>query len=202
MLKNKVTMLTILCLGLMSLLLFTCKSTPAAGPTAEATMQKTMTIAGYTFQLPTWWDSVQVDVPVTLNNEDDVRNFIGQQYGMDTGTKRTWKQAFKAWALASRRLNIFPVYLAHCYKTGEEFEQAAKVFTDLYDLADTQGKNKDWYRVYLSYNAAEIYAQLGDNAKAKDWFSRAAQYTGSADSAISYYAGVAAKRLKSLEKNK
>jgi tetratricopeptide (TPR) repeat protein len=119
---------------------------------------------------------------------------------MDTGTKRTWKQAFKVWAIASQRLNLFPVYLAHCYKSGGELEKAAKIFGDLYGLAGTQGKNKDWYRVYLSYNAGETYAELEDNDKAKDWFSRAARYTGSSDSAISYYAGVAAKRLKALRK--
>ncbi len=205
MLKNKVAMLIIFGFGLVSLLFASCKTTPAtgyaSGSTAETT-QTTMVIAGYTFQLPSWWDSVQVDVPTTLSNEDDVRNYVGQQYGMDTGTQKTWKQALKTWAIASQRLNIFPVYLAHCYKSGEQFERAAKIFTGLYALADTQGKNRDWYRVYLSYNAAEIYAQLGDSDKARDWFSRAAQYTGSRDSAISYYAGVAAKRLKSLEKNK
>jgi tetratricopeptide (TPR) repeat protein len=203
--KNKAAILTVLGFGLVGLLFAACKTTPAAGSASGSmaeTTQKTMIIAGYAFQLPSWWDSVQVEVPTTLSNEDDVRNYVGQQYGMDTGTKKTWKQALKTWAIASQRLNIFPVYLAHCYKTGEQFAEAAKIFTDLYALADTQGKNRDWYRVYLSYNAAEIYAQLGDNDKARDWFSRAAQYTGSRDSAISYYAGVAAKRLNSLEKNK
>jgi tetratricopeptide (TPR) repeat protein len=198
--KSKIGIFIVFSLSIISLFLFTCKSTPGTGFAAGGDETKTMTISGYTFELPSWWDSVRVDVPATLQTENDVRDYVGKQYGMDTGTKRTWKQAFKVWAIASQRLNLFPVYLAHCYKSGGELEKAAKIFGDLYGLAGTQGKNKDWYRVYLSYNAGETYAELEDNDKAKDWFSRAARYTGSSDSAISYYAGVAAKRLKALRK--
>ena len=188
---------------LVTIIFFTaCKSGPSAGLVPADDLQKTITIAGYTYRLPAWWDSVAVTVPDSLKTENDVRNFVGQTYGMDTGTKQTWKQSLKTWALACQRLNIFPVYLAHCHRTGEDFERAAQIFADLYSLADTQKEYRDWYRVYLAYNAGELYDQLGNREKAKLWFSRAAEYVGNADSSIRYYAGVAAKRLKSLEKEK
>ncbi|MBN1799789.1 MAG: hypothetical protein JW822_14525 [Spirochaetales bacterium] len=202
MFKKNVELIYVLSFLMVSIFFTACKSQPSAGLVPTADMKKSMTIAGYTYKLPVWWDSVQVAVPESLKNENDVRNFVGQNYGMDTGTKKTWKQALKTWALACQRLNIFPVYLGHCHRVGEEFERAAEIFAALYPLADTQKENRDWYRVYLAYNAGELYDQLGNKEKAELWFSRAAEYAGYSDSSIRYYAGVAAKRLKSLKKDK
>jgi len=200
--KIKLKLIFFLSIIAVSIFCTTCKSAPAYSLAHEDNIKKSMTITGYTYELPTWWDSVQVTVPQTLKNENDVRDFVGQNYGADTGTKKTWKQALKTWAMACQRLDIFPVYLGHCHRVGEEFERAAQIFADLYPLADTQKQNRDWYRVYLAYNAGELYAQLGNKDKAKLWFSRAAEYVGYSDSSIKYYAGVAANRLKTLEKNK
>jgi tetratricopeptide (TPR) repeat protein len=196
--KSIVFFCCVLIIGMM--MFISCKSTPADDLLSGGNAKKPMVIAGYTFELPSWWNSVQVSVPATLKTENDVRDFVMENYGMDTGTKKTWKQALKTWAIACRRLNIFPVYLAHCYREGGEFELAAGIYADLYPLADNQKQHRDWYRVYLSYNAGELYDQMGDKEKAKLWFSRAAEYAGHSDSSINYYAGVAAKRLKSLEK--
>jgi tetratricopeptide (TPR) repeat protein len=196
--KSIVFFCCVLIIGMM--MFISCKSTPAGDLLSGGNEKKTMIITGYTYELPSWWDSLQVSVPDTLKTENDIRDFMEQNYGMDTGSKKTWKQALKTWAIACQRLDIFPVYLAHCHRVGEEYKRAAQIFADLYSLADNQKQYRDWYRVYLAYNAGELYAQLGDKEKAKLWFSRAAEYAGHSDSSINYYAGVAAKRLKSLEK--
>ena len=127
-------------LSTIGLFLFACKSTPPDIGFTFGEGAKSMTVSGYTFKLPSWWDSVQVDVPTTLKTENKVREYVSNQYGMDTGTRSTWKQAFKVWAIASQRLDLFPVYLAHCYKSGGEMQKAAKVFGDLYNLAGSRGK--------------------------------------------------------------
>src|SRR5262245_62084852 len=99
-------------------------------------------IAGYHYELPAWWDSVTVAVPEGLKDEDQIRAHVKKEFGADTGTKKTWQEALKVWAIASQRLDRFPVYLAHCHKAGEDHKRAAKIYADLYPLADKQGKNK------------------------------------------------------------
>ena len=184
------------------LLLVLFYSVMAKNISAGENPKRFLTIAGYNYELPSWWDSVEVDVPDNLKNWQQVSAFVMDRYGMDTGTEKTWKEALKTWAIASKRLNHFPVYLAHCYKTGGDYQRAAQIYGDLYNLADTQKEKRDWYRVYLAFNAGEAYVLLKDFDKAKVWYSRAAEYVGHKDSAIDYYARKSSDILKTLDKKK
>ncbi|HEQ71399.1 MAG TPA: tetratricopeptide repeat protein [Spirochaetia bacterium] len=176
-----------------------CTTTDSAGFNNGPTETKTLTLSGYVFTLPDWWDSVRVSVPDSLTDEQKVREFVYARYGMDTGTDTTWREALKTWALAAERLNLYPVYIAHCYRAGKQYLKAAQIYGDLYELAGTQGANRDWYRVYLSYNAGEAYAKAGDPQQAKIWYKKAVPYRGNKDSAIDYYASTAAKRLAEID---
>ncbi|MBU4317455.1 MAG: hypothetical protein KKF30_09285 [Proteobacteria bacterium] len=84
-----------------------------------------------------------------------MEDFIQTKNGKDTGDEFTWREALKTHALADHHLNSFPVYLAHCNMAGGEYALAAKIYGDLYEMADTQGDSEDWYRCYLSYSAGE-----------------------------------------------
>jgi hypothetical protein len=156
-------------------------------------------IGDYRFKIPDWWNSVRVSVPKGLTSEKDIGNYVFKYCGADTGTKTTWREALKIWAVESKRLGIFPVYIAHCYKAGEEFLKAAKVYSDLYDLSDSRGEYKDWYKVYLSYNAGESYSAAGDYANAKVWYTKSTKYVGNKDSAIDYYAKQSKKLLEGIK---
>lgn len=169
---------------------------------AQEKKPTTMRIAGYDYKLPDWWDSVKVDVPEKLKTSVQIDEYVKDKFDKDTGTKETWKGALKVHALAAQRIDRFPVYLAHCHFAGEEYERAAEIFTDLYQLADTQGKLKDWYRCYLAYNAGQSHALLKDTAKAKVWYARSAEYVGNKDDAIAYYANESKEALEALQTKK
>jgi hypothetical protein len=157
-------------------------------------------IANYDYALPSWWDSVSVEVPKDLGDEEQIREYVRKQYGKDVGTKETWKKALKTWAVACQRLDHFPIYLAHCHVTGEEYERAAEIYTALYKLADGQKDKRDWYRAYLAYEAGKTFEMLKDHDKAAVWYSRSAEYVGSEDPHIDYIARKSAERLKQLDK--
>jgi hypothetical protein len=191
---------------ILCLLLTGCTTTDGGysflGNTSTSASAKSLAIAGYAFELPSWWSQVNVTVPDTLKAEDDIRNYVYYVCGLDTGTINTWKQALKIWALACERLRLLPVYIAHCYKAGGDLAHAAKVYSDLYYYAGTQEKYVDWYRVYLSFNAGETYALLGNKVEAITWYEVAAGFSGNADSAINYYASQSIERIKTLKKTK
>lgn len=169
---------------------------------AQEKKQDSIRVAGYDYKLPAWWDSVKVDVPDGLKNAGQVEEYVRKEFGKDTGVKATWKEALKVHTVAAQRLNRFPVYLAHCHMTGEEYARAAEIYGDLYKLADTQGKNKHWYQCYLAYSAGRAYYLLKEPEKAKLWYARAADYVGHGDPAISHYANESANVLKELKEKK
>lgn len=142
---------------------------------------------------------MRVLVPARLKNEWQVEKYVRRTYGSDVGTKATWKQAVKIYTLTCKRLNIFPVFVAHCYMSGQKYAAAGRIYGQLYDLADTQREEKDWYQSYLAYEAGCAFALLDDLDRAATWYSRSAEFVGHPHSAISYYAKVSAKRLKELE---
>ena len=161
---------------------------------------KTKRIAGYEFELPRWWRSVRVVVPANLKNWQQLQKYVSGKYGRDVGTRETWKQALKVYAIAYKRLNIFPVHLAHCYMSGRRYAKAAKMYGELYELADTRRKEKDWNRSYLAYEAGCTYALLGDLERAAMWYSRSAEFVGHPNGPSSFYAKESVKRLKELKK--
>jgi len=177
-------------------LVMACQSLCDAGEKKPAVFR----ITTYDYALPAWWETVKVDVPKDLKDEEEVRNYVRKRYGNDTGTKETWKEALKTWAIASQRHNIFPVYLAHCHQSGEDYKRAAEIYADLYKLADTQKDERDWYRVYMAFNAGKTFELLKDTDKAVSWYSRAAEYVGNKDEAIADYARQSADKAKQLKK--
>ena len=182
---------------------------------------KTKNIAGYEFELPRWWPSVRAVFPApSKNNEWHVQQFVRHTYGDDVGTKATWRQALKVYAITCTRLNILPVFMAHCYMSGQRYADAAKMYGELYDLVDArvenaasieenrelhdfaQGEEKDWHHCYIAYEAGRAYALLGDLEKAEMWFSRSTEFVQHRHSAISYYAKRSAELLKELKEQK
>ena len=154
----------------------------------------TLLINGYPYELPDWWNSVGVDVPTNLMDWKAAGAHVKREYGSDTGTPDTWRQALKTWALWCREHDHFPVYLAHCHRSGGELERAAQIFADLYDLAHTQKAKKDWYRCYLAHNAGECYFYLREYRRAQLWFARSAAYADHGDPAVQHYARLSRDR--------
>jgi hypothetical protein len=159
-----------------------------------------MWIGPYEFEKPDWWNEVVVVIPDSINSKEEVKEYIGTNFGFDVGTEKTWKNALKSWAIFEQRTNGFPVYIAHCFMKGGEFEMAAKVYQDLYLLSNTQVE-VDWYKCYLAYEAGQAYEKLYDSENAAKWYSFSAQvkYINPKDSAsISYYANESRTRLMKL----
>ena len=156
--------------------------------------------------------------PPPSMTEGHVQNYVSRIYGADVGTKATWRQALKVYAITCKRLNVLPVFMAHCYMSGQRYADAAKMYGELYDLVDArvesaesieenrelhdfaQGEEKDWLHCYIAYEAGRAYALLGDLEMAETWYSRSAEYVEHRHSAISYYAKESAKLLKELKK--
>jgi hypothetical protein len=168
----------------------------ASSSGADEQKPASMRIGPYDFQLPTWWDSVRVEVPETLKTSQDVWEHVVKTLGSDKGTEKNWREALKAHALGEQRIKGFPVFIAHCFMTGKEYRRAAEVYADLYELADTQPEHKDWYRCYLAYETGLAYDLLDDAEKARMWSLRAATYVNHKDKAIAFYAGQAQERAK------
>jgi hypothetical protein len=151
------------------------------------TPPRTLQIGAFTLELPSWWDSVAVDVP-ELADENAIRKYVTRECKSDTGTASTWRRALKIWAIAAERAKLFPVYIGHAYFAGGEWRSAARVFSELFALADTQGAQAEWYRCYLAYNVGQSYRRAHDGANAATWYERAAAFAGSQDDAVRYYA--------------
>lgn len=166
----------------------------------QDTKPPSMRIGPYDFQLPPWWDWVKVDVPETVKTSQDVSEHVRRTYGQDNGTEENWKEALKAHALGEQRIKGFPVYIAHCYMTGDDYDRAAEVYAGLWELADTQPQHRDWYRCFLAYNAGLAYALSKDSGKARMWSLRAAAYVGHKDEWIAYYARMAEQRARSHDR--
>ena len=179
---------------------------------------KTKRIAGYEFELPCWWRSVRAVVPSPLKNKWQVEKHVRRTCGSDVGTKATWRQALKVYAITCKRLNVLPVFMAHCYMSGQRYAEAAKMYGELYDLVDTQvdeaeltasyggyefvptlQDEKDWLRSFLTYEAGRAYTLLGDLERAETWYSRSAEFVEHPHSPTSYYAKESAKRLEELK---
>jgi uncharacterized protein (TIGR03067 family) len=162
------------------------------------TATKTIRIAGYDYELPPWWDSIQVTVPRDINNVEKMTDYVTNHFGEDTGTSENWKSALKVWALWSQERNNFPVYVAHCHQAGGDHERAAQVYADLYAMAGSQGRDKERLECYLAYKSGESYCELKNASMAKIWYSRSAAHLGNKDPHIASCAEDAAKKLKFL----
>jgi tetratricopeptide (TPR) repeat protein len=159
-----------------------------------------MRIGPYDYTLPSWWESVQVEVPEHLKDWEQVSAYVSKRYGDDSGTKESWKEALKIWAISDQRLGGFPGYLAHCHRTGGEYKRAVEIYTALYELADTQKDDRDWFRTYLAYCAGGCFVSLNDYEKALVWYKRSAKYVGNADPVVHYYASESAEKVRQLTK--
>lgn len=170
-----------------------------AAPVFAQKRKDTINVAGFNYKLPPWWETVKVNLPEHLQTPREVEAFVAKRYGRDTGTKRTWKKALKTYAFAYQKMNVLPVYLAHCHVSGGEYARGARIYAALYGLTETQGDKKHWYRVYLAYNAGHKYAMSGDYVNAKRWYLRSAKYlnyVGPHQKAITYYAKRSVNALK------
>lgn len=157
--------------------------------------------APYFLKLPLWWNDIEVDTKEILNKRDDeIPVYVAQKYGADVGTSKTWKKAYKTYVLYHHNKNGFPVYAAHCASEGKEFDLAARLYCDLYNLVDFLPKDKrGWYHTYLSYSAGKQYENLEQIGLAIKWYSYAIKYLPHKDKAISYYAELALERKLLLE---
>lgn len=159
-------------------------------------------IGDYDFQKPDWWDKIQVTLPDTILTQDSASAYISAKYGSDVGTPDTWKSAMKCWVIFDQRTDEFPVYIAHCYKSGGELEKSAKVYIDLFKLIHTaQPDLEEWYTCYLAYSAGEVYAEMKDVKNAEKWYSIASQpdFLNSAVNAVSYYAKLSLDNMNKLK---
>ncbi len=158
-------------------------------------------IGEYSFKTPLWWNEIEIEVPESIKATEEARRYASDNFGSDVGTEKTWKTALKFWALfEQKKKNGFPVFIGHCFVKGQDYENAAKVYQDLYFLSNTQKDNVDWYKSFLSYNAGEVNEKLGDLEEAKKWYSLSAQieYLDSKDNAIRYYSRESYNRFKKL----
>lgn len=155
----------------------------------------------YKLESPEWWDEIEVDISnLDFSDQSVITNYCKEAFGADTGTKSTWKLAFKAHALYCSKYSVFPVYLAHCAKTGEEFVLASKIYADLFHLVYFFGKNVEWHHTYLAYSAAGAYEKLKQYSLAISWFEKATKYlAGAADDGTKYYASEAIKSIERIK---
>jgi hypothetical protein len=159
-----------------------------------------MLIGPYEFELPNWWNEVDVMIPEDIDSDEEAREYIGTKFGADVGTEKTWRHALKSWAIYDQRTHGLPVYIAHCFMRGGEVEMAAKIYQDLYLLSDTQ-EEAEWYKCYLAYEAGQAIEKLDDSENAAKWYSLSAQvkYINPKDSAsISYYANESRMKLNQI----
>ena len=156
-------------------------------------------IGVYNFKKPEWWDNINVNIPENLKTDNDVRGFAEEKYNSDVGTKNNWREALKFHALAAQKLNYFPLYIAFCYRTGKEYNLAIQVFTELYELAETQAENKEWFKTYIPFNLGRIYNTINDNENAKIWYTKASKFIKNKDTSIVSYAKRALEELEYLK---
>lgn len=163
---------------------------------------KTIKIGDYSFVTPDWWNEVNVELNNDINTDDEIRKFVTEKYGADVGIADTWKESLKVWAIYSERTNGFPIYIAHCYRTGGMYEDAILVYKDLYYLADKQDK-KDWYKCFLPYLIGEAYESLNDDQKAVLWYSYGTKsnFITSDSPSIRYYAEESKSKVFELDPN-
>ncbi len=152
----------------------------------------------YHFELPAWWHEVEINLPDKFNSDEDIRRFITEQYGADTGTSSTWKQALKCWALASLKLSRLPIYIGHCFHAGGKHQKAIKTYSELFELTPLLSENKDWYAVFLPFLIGKEYLSLGQPSLAIQWFSKAAIFQDSPESANRHYAMESQKTIDYL----
>lgn len=156
----------------------------------------------YKFTLPDWWNDIQVDIShLGFSDKREIDSFCKRNFGEDVGTKSTWKSALKAHALYNHKYNQFPVYIGHCASAGKEFELAAKIYSDLFQLVHFWNDQIEWYHTYLAYETAGEYEALGQISLAISWYKKATEYIsiGTDENAIKYYAGQSLMKIKELE---
>jgi len=153
-----------------------------------------MQIGVYNFILPSWWESIDIEVPL-LNSEDTIEEYVKTMYGKETGTLENWQYALKTYAIAFEEIDRFPVYIGHCFRTGKDYNSAAKIYSDLYELADTQNYSMEWYQSYLGYCAGNTYELTGDIKNAKKYYSLSVRHINNSDDGISYYANRSNEKL-------
>jgi len=148
----------------------------------------------YLFPLPSWWDEIVGRLPAEVISIKEVRAYITQRCGEDSGTKRTWRLAMKLWAHYYETSDSLPAYLGHCFKSGGLMAEAAATYGQLQELAELNGEEDS----YLAYEAGRSYADLGQVEVAKLWFLKAAEFKDSTVSSVKYYAEQAIALMQSL----
>ena len=161
-------------------------------------LSKRMEIGQYSFELPPWWHDVSVPTLDELDSEKETAAYVRENFGADVGTPDNWQEALKVWAICESRSGSFPVYIGHCYRTGGEYRNAIRVYSDLYELADSQGEDRDWYQCYLAHNVGFLMLEIDEPEKAQSWLGKSAAFSGHKDNAIAYYADLAKKELDLL----
>lgn len=165
--------------------------------------QKSEQIGGIKFYYPTWWTKVNVTIPDTFQTENQISKYVRKKYGTDVGTDSTWREALKCWALYYKKTNIIPVFIAHCYRKGDDYKHALQVYMACYRIANNQVE-KDWYNCYLAYNIGRVYEKLNQKKKAIIWYKIGSkeEYLNHEDQAIPYYAGECKQLMTYLLNNK
>lgn len=144
-------------------------------------------IGAYLFKAPNWWNEVKVEIPLNFDTVSEIREYVKYYYGADVGTEKTWKQALKCWVLYYHKTQQFPAYIGHCFSEGKQHNEAIKVYTDLYFLANTQAEEEDWYKAFLGYLVGGEFEKINNKEKAMLWYSYSCKYNKSFDDATKYY---------------
>jgi hypothetical protein len=167
--------------------------------------EKTMRISGYDYELPEWWDSVNVtgkEAIYEFKYSPDPTEWLAnmREWG-EKEKERTPREHLKIRALAWKDRKDLPVFLANYHKAAKELGPAAKIFAGLYALADSQGDKKNWYQCYLAHNAGDCCFWLKDYESAALWHRRAAAFDGNEDKAISYYAKLSSDMVETCDRS-
>lgn len=124
-----------------------------------------------------WWPEVVIGIPEEIATWQQAVEYVKQICGKDTGDTATWRTAAKIYALASERWKELPVFVAHCFATGGEYRDAARLYADLFDvigtMIDAPSKWRNWYLVYLSHNAGKYYHKIEQHEDSARWYRRA-----------------------------
>lgn len=154
----------------------------------------------YKLQLPNWWDDITVNLSKEGFSSYSITEYIKKIYGADVGRVDNWQFALKTYALFYENTNSFPVFIAHCARTGGDFDLAVKIYTDLHSLVELLGHKKDWYRCYLAYCAGTVYQSNEQIGLSICWHKKAGMFNSHQDQAIRYYAEQSISALEELQK--
>jgi tetratricopeptide (TPR) repeat protein len=115
--------------------------------------------------LPSWWSTVSVSLPDSINSIDDLRDY--------SSLFKDSLVVMKLWYTGIKRMDLFPAYIADAWFNTRHYDAALSMYKQMLPCIENEKGRREEWECYLCYMIGKTYESKKEKEQAIEWYRKA-----------------------------